>query len=173
MIKKDLLGLMHGSISIKKSVDTFIINKKNAIFNNIDSKSLMSLNISQHTLWGKASITTPVHSAIYEHITSAKFITCLYPVNTIVYSLQNTHIRPIDYLGAIHYKEIPIYDPKNIFDWDKRAPSEIISFMKKNSLTAMVIKGVGICAYNRDINELIKEVSIIDTSCKILLLNQK
>lgn len=173
MYRKDLLGIMHGSISIKKSIDSFLINKKNAIFDEIDEDSLVDISISEHSLWKIASIHTPVHSAIYESIPSAKFVSCLYAPHIVAYSLHNKNITPVDLAGINHFSNIEIYNPKNMSDWIQRSPSEIVRYMKIHEATSMVVKGVGIYSYNRSIKNLVEEVSVIERSCQILLLEQK
>jgi len=172
MYRKDLLGIFHGSISIKKSEDSFLINKKDAIFDEIDEDSLVDISISKHILWNIASLHTPVHSAIYETIGSAKFVFCLYPPYTVAYSLNNKTITPKDLAGKTHLKNINIYDPGNLSDWLQRSPSEVSLYMKEKNITSMVVKGVGIYSYNRNIKTLIEEVAMIDMSCRILLLDK-
>jgi L-fuculose-phosphate aldolase len=170
MFRKDFLGIIHGSISIKKSNDSFLINKRDAIFDEIKESSLVELSISQHSLWNIASIHSSVHSCIYENIKSAKFGVCIHPPHVLAYSLNNDCIIPKDFSGVMSFKKTNIYDPKDLSDWIHRAPSEILLHMKKHNLTSMVVRGVGIYAFNRNIKKLVEEVAAINRSCQVLLL---
>jgi L-fuculose-phosphate aldolase len=172
MFHRNLISMTQGSISIKKTVDTFIINKKNALLNNITQSSLIELNISSHFLWKLANIEVSIHAAIYSNILSAKYVACIRSESIIAYTLNHSEIIPVDYIGTIYNKKIPIYDPKIFSDWGSRAPTEITKYMQKTGSTVVILKGIGMYACNRDIDSLVKEVDIIDSSCKILLASK-
>ena len=43
MFRKNFFGIFHGSISARVEQDQFIINKKNAIFDNLETKDFIKL----------------------------------------------------------------------------------------------------------------------------------
>ena len=170
MFRKGFLGTHSGSLSVKKSSDSFMINKRDAVFDHIEDKSLIEISISKHSLWGLASFHTPIHSAIYESFASAKYIACVAPAKIVAYSIIKNHIKPIDYHGQLVFNDISVLDPKNTSDWYTRAPSQVVNYMKKRSINYVVVRGVGLYVHAREMRELVSIVEAITESCEVLLL---
>ena len=170
MFRKGFLGTHSGSLSVKKSSDSFLINKREAVFDQIKDESLVEISISKHSLWGVASFHTPIHSAIYESFASAKYIACVAPAKIVAYSIIKNHIKPIDYHGQLVFEDIVVLDPKNTSDWYSRAPSQVVNYMKKRNINYVVVRGVGLYVYAREIRQLISIVEAVTESCEVLLL---
>jgi len=175
MFSKNYFGVFHGSISAKVSVDTFIINKKDAILDEIDENQFIRLtcNSKQDYRWKDASVDVNIHKAIYTHLPNAKYISYTMPPYATAYSLEHTLVIPQDYYGETIFKEIAVFDPKNFKDWDKRAPHEISNFFKNNNTHLLLIKGFGLISYDRDLTEMVKKVAILENSCRLLIINSR
>ena len=168
MFRKNFIGIFHGSISAKVEYNKFIINKKEAIFDEITQNDLIDLYSKKDYRWNEASLDADIHLNIYKNINEAKYICYAMPPFTTSYSLIHDKIIPKDYFGSIHLDEIEIYNPKQFEDWYERAEFEIFRYLKENSTNIMVIKGYGIYAYDRDIYQLAKKIALLENSCKLL-----
>lgn len=172
MFRKDFFGIYHGSVSAKLDRNLFMINTSNAIFDAIGKKSLIELNYKKDYRWKDASIDANIHYQIYKNISDAKFISFTMPPFTTAYSLSHNVIQPADYFGYNDLKSIEIYDPSNFEDWYDRADTEIMKALVKGKKNMIVIRGYGVYAYHRDINEMAKRVAILEKSCRLLMLSE-
>lgn len=171
MFRKDFFGIYHGSLSAKTESNRFIINTKEAIFDDIDENSLIELYFKKDYRWNQASIDSNIHHSIYSQISDAKFICFSMPPFTTAYSLEHNMIVPKDYFGYQEIGSIDIIDPRSFDDWYDRANSEIAYYFQSKKTDIMVIKGYGVYAYNRDIHEMAKKLAILEKSCRLLLLD--
>ncbi len=171
MFRKDFFGIYHGSISAKTESNRFIINTKEAVFDDIDENSLIELYFKKDYRWNMASMDSNIHFSIYSQISDAKFICFSMPPFTTAYSLEHSVIIPRDYFGYKEIGSIPIIDPKQFDDWYDRAQSEIAYYLQTNKVDMMVIKGYGVYSFNRDLNEMAKKLAILEKSCRLLMLD--
>ena len=171
MFRKDFFGIYHGSISAKTESNRFLINTKEAVFDDIDESSLIELYFKKDYRWNMASIDSNIHFSIYSQISDAKFICFSMPPFTTAYSLEHSIIVPKDYFGYKEIGSIPIIDPKQFDDWYDRAQSEIAYYMQSNKVDIMVIKGYGVYSFNRDLNEMAKKLAVLEKSCRLLMLD--
>ncbi len=169
MFRKNFFGIFHGSISAKIKENQFLINKRNAIFDELEDEDLIALYFKEDYRYKEASIDAKIHKFIYKNIYQAKYICYAMPPFLTSYSLIYDKIIPKDYFGYKFIKEIKIYDPKKFSDWYERAEYEIYQYFKKNDTNIMVIKGYGIYTYDRDINQIAKNIAILENSCKLLV----
>ncbi|MCV6607488.1 MAG: class II aldolase and adducin N-terminal domain-containing protein [Campylobacterales bacterium] len=173
MFRKDFIGIFHGSISARVELDKFIINKKEAIFDDITDSDLILLNHTRDYRWHEASLDSEIHSLIYQDIPDAKYIAYTMPPFTMSYTLENDYIVPKDYFGAQAYPDIKVYSPKNFDDWYERADVEISRFLIDSGKDIIIIRGYGIYAYARELTDLAKKLAIIENSCRILLRGER
>ncbi len=171
MFRKNFFGVFHGSISAKLGDNRFVINKKDAIFDEINEESLITLYHSRDYRWQEASIDSFIHSNIYQNISDAKYIAYCLPPFTMAYALRFNKIVPHDYFGATLFKVIEVYNPRDFETWYERADVEIYRHMKEKRVKAMVIRGYGVYLFDRDINHLAKTIAVIENSCRILYLS--
>jgi len=171
MFRKDFFGIYHGSISAKTESNRFIINTKEAVFDDIDENSLIELYFKKDYRWNMASIDSNIHFSIYSQISDAKFVCFSMPPFTTAYSLEHTIIVPKDYFGFKEIGSIDIIDPKQFDDWYERAQSEIAYYLQTQKVDMMVIKGYGVYSFNRDLNEMAKKLAILEKSCRLLMLD--
>ncbi|MCI2235614.1 MULTISPECIES: class II aldolase and adducin N-terminal domain-containing protein [Helicobacter] len=168
MFRKNFFGIFHGSISTKLEEGHFLINKKDAIFDDLNEESLITLYHKQDYRWQEASMDAFIHSLLYQNIPNAKYIAYGMPPFTIAYTLSNSKITPKDYFGYKILGTLEVYDPKDYDNWYERADVEINRYFKENDKKIMVIKGYGVYVYHRDLQYLSKLMAILENSCKVL-----
>ncbi|MBD3790200.1 MAG: class II aldolase/adducin family protein [Campylobacterales bacterium] len=172
MFNKNFFGVFHGSISARVSTSGFLINKKNAILDEINEDSLIRLDCQKRDYrWSEANQDVAIHEHIYQNIPSAKYVCYTMPPYATAYSLKHGKVSPADYFGQKILGEVIVYDPKNMDDWLERAPHEIPRFFQKHESHLLLIKGFGLISYDRDIIEMAKKVSILENSCRLLGLS--
>ena len=169
LFRKNFFGIYNGSISKKLNNSNFIINTKDSIFDKINDKTLCQIGMNNHDYSLKlASMEAPVHNEIYNLIHESKYIACGMPPYTTAYSLEHNEIIFEDYFGKTLFDRLTIYDPKDFSTWYDRNIYEIPQELKKSKQNIIVIKGIGVYVYDRDMNELVKKVAILENSCRIL-----
>jgi L-fuculose-phosphate aldolase len=173
MFSKNYFGVFHGSISAKIAIDAFIINKKETILDKINEGQFIKLTCQakKDYRWKDASVDALIHQTIYANIPNAKYISYTMPPYTTAYSLDHSLVVPQDYYGQTILKEIPVYDPQDFKDWEKRAPQEISNFFRNNKTHLLLIKGFGLISYDRDLTEMVKKVAILENSCRLMTIN--
>lgn len=170
MFKKDCFNIFQGSISHKLNETKFIINTKDAVFDDLRAENLVILSHKRDYSYNEASSQASLHSYIYKEINEAKCFAYALPPYTIAYSLQHLKIISKDYYGAKVLKEINIYNPKEFDSWEERADTEVGNFLKQNNVNFIVVRGYGIYAYGRDLMHLAKTITLIENSARILTL---
>lgn len=169
MFRKNFFGIYHGAISAKLDHNSFIINNSDAIFDKMKENSFSELNMNKKDYrWKIASLESQIHASIYNNIHEAKYIAFGVPIYTTSYTFENDYIEFSDYFGKTTFGKIPIYDPGEFSTWYDRNALEITKYLKESNTHVMIIKGIGLYVYDRDINELVKKVAIIENSCRLL-----
>ncbi len=173
MFAKNYFGVFHGSISAKVDLNTFIINKKEIILDEVTEKGFIRLpcNMPKDYRWKEASPDSEIHLEIYKNLPSAKYISYTMPPYTTAYSFDHSLVIPKDYYGYTILKEVHVYDPQNFNDWKERAPYEIAKYFQQNRNHLLLIRGFGLISYDRDLTEMVKKVAILENSCRLLTIN--
>jgi len=173
MFSKNYFGVFHGSISAKVDITSFVINKKEAILDEVNEDGFIKLTceVRRDYRWKDASLDAKIHEEIYNSIPNAKYISYTMPPYTTAYSLDHSLVVPKDYYGYSLLKEIPVYDPQNFNDWEERSANEISTYFKENDNHLLLIKGFGLISYDRDLTEMVKKVAILENSCRLLIIN--
>ena len=173
MFNKNYFGVFHGSISAKVTLNSFIINKKESILDEVSEDDFIELtcNKDKDYRWKDASSDVDIHKAIYNELLNAKYISYTMPPYATAYSLNHDIVVAKDYYGATLLDTVHIYDPKNFKDWENRAADEISNYLKNNSNHLLLIKGFGLISYDRDLTEMVKKVAILENSCRLLTIN--
>ncbi len=123
--------------------------------------------------WNLASIEAETHSSIYHQIHEAKYIACGMPPYTSAYALEHDEITCEDYFGSTLFDKIVVHDPGDFNTWYDRISIEVPTLLKESINNIIVIKGVGVYIYDRDMNELVKKVAILENSCRLLALKSQ
>lgn len=173
MFRKNFFGVYHGSISARTSASSFVISKKEAIFDELERSSLITLNLfSKDYRWNTSSLDTAIHEKIYNEIPEAKYIAYTMPSYVTSFTLNNSILSPVDHFGSLEIGEMEIYDPGDFDSWLSRAPDEIVGSMKTNSTSMVLVRGFGIISYDRDIKEMAKKIALIENSAKLIALSR-
>ena len=170
MFRKNFFGVFHGSISARVEKNQFIINKQNAIFDNLKYDDLTLLLSKKDYRWNEASLDADIHLNIYKNINEARFVCYAMPPYATAYAMKHEKIVPKDYFGYMRFNEILVYDPKQYDDWYERAETEIYRYMLEKKTNIVIVKGYGIYAYSRSPQLLAKEIALLENSCKLLHL---
>ncbi|WP_107686485.1 class II aldolase and adducin N-terminal domain-containing protein [Campylobacter concisus] len=170
MFRKNFFGVFHGSISARVEKNQFIINKQNAIFDNLKDDDLTLLLSKKDYRWNEASLDADIHLNIYKNINEARFVCYAMPPYATAYAMKHEKIVPKDYFGYMRFNEILVYDPKQYDDWYERAETEIYRYMVEKNTNIIIVKGYGIYAYSRSPQLLAKEIALLENSCKLLHL---
>ncbi|MBD3840839.1 MAG: class II aldolase/adducin family protein [Campylobacterales bacterium] len=174
LFRKNFFGIYHGSISKKIEHNSFVINKKDAIFDEIDESSLCELHLNQKDYsWKIASMEAQIHNNIYTEIHEAKYIACGMPPYATAFSLEYEEFELQDYFGKTIFGKIAVHDPGDFNTWYKRNYAEIPILLKLSKNNILVIKGVGVYVYDRDMNDLVKKVAILENSCRLLAIQKQ
>ena len=174
LFRKNFFGIYHGSISKKVDHDSFVINTKEAIFDEINEATLCQLKMTQKDYsWNIASMESEVHKAVYSQIHESKYIACGMPPYACAYTLLHDEIRFEDYFGKITFDKILVHDPGDFTTWMQRSHKEIPVLLKLSPNNLIIIKGVGVYVSDRDMNNLIKKVAILENSCRLLTLKSQ
>ena len=168
MFRKNFCGIFHGSLSVKLEEGHFLINKKDAIFDDLDEESFIMLYHKRDYRWNDASMDTFIHSLLYQNIPNAKYIAYGMPPFTVSYTLTHNKIIPKDYFGYKMLGTLDVYDPKDFDNWYERADVEINRYFKESGSKIMVIRGYGVYVFHRDLQLLSKLFALLENSCKIL-----
>ena len=173
MFRKNFLGIFHGSVSAKTEKGKFLINTKDAVFDNLGDNDFIELYSNKDYRWREASLDTEIHLGIYNHISEAKYITYSMAPFMTSYAIHHDRIKPKDYFGTQIIGELSIYDPKDFSTWYERAKNEIPKELEKGEKEMLLIRGYGLYSYGRSLNNLIKKIAILENSCKILYRAQQ
>ena len=168
MFRKNFFGIFHGSLSVKLEEGHFLINKKDAIFDDLDEGSLIMLYHKRDYRWNDASMDAFIHSLLYQNMPNAKYVAYGMPPFTVSYTLTHNKIIPKDYFGYKMLGTLDVYDPKDFDNWYERADVEINRYFKESGSKIMVIRGYGVYVFHRDLQLLSKLFALLENSCKIL-----
>ena len=168
MFRKNFYVIFHGSLSVKLEEGHFLINKKDAIFDDLDEESLIMLYHKRDYRWNDASMDAFIHSLLYQNIPNAKYVAYGMPPFTVSYTLTHNKIIPKDYFGYKMLGTLDVYDPKDSDNWYERADVEINRYFKESGSKIMVIRGYGVYVFHRDLQLLSKLFALLENSCKIL-----
>jgi L-fuculose-phosphate aldolase len=172
MFRKNFFGVYHGSISARINEEHFLINTKEAIFDEITEHSLIRLECEHYDYrWNTASIDARIHEAIYKHVPHAKYIAYTMPPYVTAYLFAQEVFEPLDYFGDKMIGRIPVYDPHSFDDWYRRAPHEVSDYFVRESGHLMLIRGYGVYSYDRDLNALAKRIAVLENSARLRMLS--
>ena len=171
LFRKNFFGIYHGSISTKTDHNHFVINTKETIFDEIKVSNLCELEMNTIDYsWKLASMEANIHNVIYSQIHEAKYIACGMPPYTTAYSLEHDEIIFKDFFGKTIFEQLPIHDPGDYETWYERNQIELPTLLKMSKNNIVIVKGIGVYVYDRDINELVKKLAILENSCRLLSL---
>ena len=172
LCQSGLFGVFYGSISARLGANSFLINRKDALLDKMDQDSFITLHDKEDYRWQEASLDSFIHANIYRNFLEARFVMYSHAPYATSYSLKHDVIKPIDYLGCrILGRNSKILDSKEYETLYERADTDIVRYFKTNATNFVLLKGCGIYGYGRDLSALVKLISVVENSCKILHFN--
>ena len=171
MFAKGFMEIFNSSISAKINSDTFLINERNPNFN--DLQEFVKLSFTKNYSWEKASLQADIHKNIYENISDAKFICHTMPSYTLAYSLEKDNIEALDYFGMKSLAKLNIIKTKDYNHSFEKSSIEISKSFIEHNTDILIIRGYGVYSYHRNLEELVKKISILEKSCQILSIKNK
>jgi len=165
---KDLLGIHLGSISFRSESAKFVINKREAFFNQLDSDSMIELHFQTDYRYNQASKDATIHQQIYHNFLDAKFVLFVSSAAIITYTLKHDILYPKDFFAKSEFGILEIYDIGDTKSWKQRKNGEIMNYFKEQDKKIMLIRGYGVYIYGRDIYEMVRKIEILERSCKVL-----
>jgi len=170
LFDSSLFGLYDGSISSKRDHNDIVINKKECFYANVNIDRFCELNIDEKNYnWRLASINANLHLDIYNNFHEAKYIITSMPQYISALSFLVDEIIPKDYYGIQYFGKVKVYVPDDLCNWHKNARSTIVKYFNDSKHNIVVIRGIGFYAYDRDLYKLIKTISVLEDSCRVLL----
>jgi len=166
LYEKNMLNIGIGSVSLKYENDKMIINKHNKSIYEDDFCKIVHINVKDLS-WKETSSDVSIHANIYKHITFAKTVLNVFPLNIITYSLAHTFFKPIDYQGKQIIEKVKIIEIGDIQKWEENKEFIITNALKEKNI--VIIRGFGVFIIARDIKEAIKKAIILENSATILL----
>jgi len=112
-----------------------------------------------------ASSEAGVHRAIYRE-TNGLAIFHAHLINTVILSLVNDEIIPIDVEGSYTIRKVPVVNFE-LGSGSIEMEEEIPKYLKDNKI--MVIKGHGAIAIGETLEEALFYNSVLENSCKIIV----
>ena len=173
MSKKGLFGILYGSISARLGKENFLINRRDALLDNMNIDCFMTLHDKEDYRWKEASLDSYIHASIYRNFIDAQFVICAYAPFISAYSLKRRMLNPNDYIGyKVLGKQCEILDCKDYDTLYERVDTDIVRYFKTHNTNFVVIKGLGIYAYGRDLHSVAKIIDTAENTCKILLFSE-
>ena len=126
MFRKSFFGIFHGSISARIDGNKFLINKEEAIFDNLKSEDLVLLYNKKDYRWKNASSDSDIHLNIYANIKEAKFVCYAMPPYLVSYTFNHDFIIPKDYFSYIKFKKVEIYNFKNLNIYKQKQKKNVL-----------------------------------------------
>ena len=171
MFRKNFFGVVHGSISARTKSESFLINAQETILDEVDEGALVTLECGQYDYrWNRASVDAHIHEQIYREIPHAKSIACAMPPYATAYMLDHETFVPRDYYGERLAKTLPVLDAHPFDQWRTRAPNAIADCFSQCDSHAILIRGYGVVAYDRDLRILAKTIAVLENSARLLML---
>lgn len=160
------------SLSMRFEESSFIINKQDMLFAVPNSDDFMLLQGKKDYRWKEASEHALIHQNIFKSVVWAKFACVCMPPFITAYGLEHASFEPKDIMGA-SFGNIFIYDTKQSDDWLERAPSEIIRHFSATNSNTMLLKGAGVCIYERSFTQLARKLITLENSAKFLAISKR
>lgn len=167
-----LISTFCGSVAMRFDNSSFFVNKQNIFFTKPNDDDFILLEGKKDYRWKEACLHAPIYQNLFKNIPGAKVACLCMPAFLSAYGLEYASFEPKDILGH-EFGNIFIYDTKDPDDWLERAPSEITRYFITSSSNIMLLKGVGVCAYERTFEELARKLIILENSAKLLTIARK
>lgn len=165
---EEKLVTSHGGNMSFRLGDKIIITKKDVMLSELKAEDLIEISMDGE-IDANASLDAPIHRAIYAN-TSAQAIVHAHPAYAVAAAMNDEKILPQDLDGKSLLKSIPVIRVR-----DQNSTEEIIKFLIpaiKSGYPGCLVRGHGSYTIGSSLEEAYKLASILEFSCKIVLLSK-
>jgi len=154
-----------GNISIRGDADIFITRTGSRLDRLVES-DIIAVPLSED-VQGIASVELPMHRQIYLN-TGAKAILHAHPPHTIVFSLVEDVIYPVDNEAFLFLGEIPVLKPKEVSGSAETGKLLADAFARGSHIA--VIRGHGSFAAGENLEEGLHWTTTLERACQMAYL---
>ena len=151
-----------GNVSVRSETEIFI-TRTGSRLDRLAESDVISVGLNEEGK-GIASVELPMHRAIYQN-TPAKAILHAPPPYTIVFSLMEDSIFPVDNEAFLFLGEIPILKPKEVSGSAETGNLLATAFNRGTHIT--VIRGHGSFAAGENLEEALHWTSTLERACQM------
>lgn len=151
-----------GNVSIRGEGEIFI-TRSGSRLDRLAESDIVSVPLNEETQ-GIASVELPMHRAIYRN-TPAKAILHAHPPHTIVFSMIEDAIYPVDNEGFFFLGEVPVLKPKEVSA--SVETGELIAATLNKGPHIVVVRGHGSFAVGENIEEALHWTSTLERACQM------
>ncbi len=151
-----------GNVSIRGENDIFI-TRTGSRLDRLSESDIVSVPLNEEGQ-GIASVEIPMHRAIYQN-TKTKAILHAHPPHTIVFSLLEDAIYPVDNEAFLFLGEIPVLTPKVVSGSTETGILLADTFNKGSHIA--VVRGHGSFAVGENLEEALHWTSTLERSCQM------
>lgn len=153
-----------GNMSIRVG-DRILVTRRGSMLAHLEEGDIIETALLENdSALALASTETLVHKEIYQ-ATSALAIVHAHPVETVIRSLIDDEIIPVDSEASYFLHKVPVVAPK-LTSGSKELAELMPSILKKYKIC--VVRGHGTFAIGQLLEEAFQWTSALEHSCKIL-----
>lgn len=151
-----------GNVSIRGENEIFI-TRTGSRLDRLSESDIVSVPLNEEGQ-GIASVEVPMHRAIYQN-TKTKAILHAHPPTTIVFSLVEDSIYPVDNEAFLFLGEIPVLKPKEVSASAETGKLLADTFNKGSHI--VVVRGHGSFAVGENLEEALHWTSTLERACQM------
>ena len=157
-----------GNMSFRESGSIFI-TRHGARLGDLSPKDIVKVNLKDVRRDKKASVEVQVHRAVYLQNAGIKSIVHAHIPFGIILSLNAKQIKPVDSEASYYIPLIPVLSCRNTIASDEVA-NKLPKLMKHHK--AVIVKGHGVFAQGKTIEEASRYAAVAESACKIIYLKE-
>lgn len=151
-----------GNVSIRGENDVYI-TRTGSRLDRLAESDIISVPLNEEGK-GIASVELPMHRAIYQN-TTTKAILHAHPPYTIVFSLLEDAIYPVDNEAFLFLGEIPVLKPKEVSGSVETGKLLADTFNRGSHIA--VVRGHGSFAVGENLEEALHWTSTLERACQM------
>lgn len=157
-----------GNMSFRDG-DSIYITRHGARLGDLSERDIVKVNLNDTRKDKKASVEVKVHRAVYLQNRGIRAIVHAHIPFGVVLSLKEKQIKPIDSEAGYYLSMIPVLACKKTICSDEVAKK--LPQMLRNH-KAVIVKGHGVFAEGKTIEEASMFASVAESACKIIYLSK-
>lgn len=164
MFQEGLVDARAGNLSVKVC-NGMLISRRGSHLGNLGEEDFVFVSFEGGVLWERASSELLVHRAVYLH-TEKSAVVHAHPIHTVALSLKVDVIRPVDSEGMDLLGEVRVIGPYK--PGSEELAQAVAEALKDSHI--VVVRGHGVFSADRDPFYAYSHISVLEHSCKILML---